>query len=343
MDRDSLRALFGVGDLVGLSALSFGLALLLIWGLVVERRVMPIGLLRILTVEQHLRAGAGPIDGVALLGSSVVVEGVDCERLRTALPPDTRCENLAWTGADVRQWLLVTPALLESPPRVVVFGLDLFTLLNPDELSDERLAIAGWWDFVPAAERPAYGAILDPEALRILESSRVAQLLRFRAFPLNALNERVREVARSDLRYDDYATDFSAPWVRRQAATATALAVHLELVRTMIRKGGTERLPETERLIEFLIGRIRARAPDTRFLLVLTPVHPELSATLPPGALDEVRQAVRALAERLHAEARDDTLALGASAFSDAVHPFGEGRTQWSLELGRAVARLLPH
>jgi hypothetical protein len=74
---------------------------------------------------------------------------------------------------------------------------------------------------------------------------------------------------------------------------------------------------------------------------VLTPVHPEVAATLPPGALDEVRTSVAALADRIHFDARDDTRALGAAGFSDAVHPFGDGRTQWSLELGRAAAGLL--
>jgi hypothetical protein len=252
-----------------------------------------------------------------------------------------RCENLAWTGADVRQWLLVAPALRESPPRVLLLGLDLFTLLKPDTVAVERLAIAGFWRFVPDAELGVYAPILSADELRVLRGSRAMQLLRFRAFPLNTWNERVREVARSDLRYADYTRNFTAPWVRRQAAPAAALAVHLEQVRTMIREGGTDQLPATGQLIEFLVEQIRAHAPATRVLLVLTPVHPELVATLPPGALDEVRARVAALAERIHADARDDTLALDAGGFSDAVHPFGGGRTQWSLELGRAVAGLL--
>ena len=342
MDRESLRALRRVADLPLLVALGFGLYFAGIWAVVVRAEVMPQGLLRILDVQRHLLAGEGPTGGVAAFGSSVVIEGLDCEALARGLPPATPCQNLAWTGGNVRQWLLVTPALRESPPRVVLLGLDLFTLLNPDTVPVERLAIAGFWRFVPDAELPSYAPILGPDELGVLESSRAMQLLRFRAFPLNAWNELVREVARSDLRYQGYATNFTAPWVRRQAASEAALAVHLEQVRTMIREGGADRLPETSRLVDLLVERIRAQAEGTRFLLVLTPVHPELVATLPPGALDEVRTSVAALAERIHADARDDTLALDAAGFSDAVHPFGDGRTQWSLELGRAVAGLLP-
>ena len=341
MDRESLRALRQVRELPLLVVLGFGLYFLAIWVAVVKTEWMPEGLRRILEVERHLATGAGPTGGVAAFGSSVLVEGLDCAALASTLPPATPCENLAWTGADVRQWLLVAPALRESPPRVVVLGLDLFTLLSPAAVPVERLAIAGFWHFVPNAELPAYREIFEPDELRVLEGSRAMQLLRFRSFPLNAWNENVRELARSDLRYEGYATNFVAPWARRQAAAAPALRVHLEQVRSMIREGGTHRLPETTRQVEQLVERIRASRPDTRFLLVLTPVHPELVATLPPGALDEVRRSVSTLAARLGAVARDDTLTLGATGFSDAVHPFGDGRTQWSLALGRAAAGLL--
>ena len=341
MDRESLRELRQVGELPVLVVLGFGLYFLAIWATVVRAEWMPEGLRRILEVERHLASGAGPTGGVAAFGSSVLVEGLDCAVLARALAEGTRCDNLAWTGGNVRQWLLVTPALHASPPRVVLLGLDLFTLLSPAEVPVERIAIAGFWRFVPDAELPAYREILAPGEVAVLESSRALQLLRFRGFPLNAWNERVREVARSDLRYEGYATNFVAPWVRRQAAPATALHVHLEQVRSLIRDGGTYQLPETTRQVEQLVERIRAGGPSTRFLLVLTPVHPELVATLPPGALDEVRSSVRSLAARIGVDAQDDTLALGAAGFSDAVHPFAEGRTQWSLALGRAAAGLL--
>ena len=341
MDRESLRALRRVADLPGLVALGFVLYALGIWALVVRGEVMPLGLLRILDVQRHLAAGLGPRDGVAAFGSSVLVEGLDCGAVAQGLPAGMPCQNLAWTGGNAKEWLLAVPALREAPPRVVVLGLDLPTLVSPGPFPPDRLAVAGYWRFLSDDELVADRAVLSAEELHVLEGARAMQLLRFRGLPLNTLNERVREVARSDLRYAGYATNFVAPWVRLAPSSEAALAVHLDQVGRMIRDGGLGKLRDTLGRVEFLVGRIRAAAPGARVLLVLTPVHPALVASAPPGALDAVRAEVAALAGRIGADARDDTLALDAAGFSDAVHPFGEGRTRWSLALGRGIAGLL--
>ena len=336
MDRQSLEALRRIVDVPLAVAFAFGLALLLIFAVVQGVGVMPVSLARIVSVQRHLASGAGPVGGVAVLGSSVVLEGVDCAELGRA-----PCENLAWTGGNARQWLLLEPALRKSAPRVLVLGLDLFTLLAPDSIPPDRLTVAGWWEFVPAAERASLRGILTPEELAALDAPRAVQLLRLRSFPLNALNERVREIARADLRWEGYVTNFTAPWVRRQPAAENAMEMHLEQTLRTIQRGGTHRLADSERELSALVERARAGSPGMRFLLVLTPVHPRLAETLGGDVLATVRGSVSALAARLDAGFSDDTLALAADGFSDAVHPYGAGRVAWSRRLGEAAASLV--
>jgi hypothetical protein len=342
LDQGSLSALRRVADVPVLVAFGFALYGVGIWLAVAEARWMPVGLARILAVQRHLDAGAGPVGGVAALGSSVVLEGLDCGPLRARLAPGTPCENLAWTGGDLRQWLLIEPALRRSPPRVVLLGLDLFTLLDPGPIPVERLAIAGWWRFVPPAEMPVLAAALSAEERAVLLAPRLSQLLRFRSFPASALNEHVREIARSDLRYEGYTDNFDAPWVRRTPSSPEALDKHLAQTTERVLGGGVERLPETVAVLETLVQRVRAAAPETRFALVLTPVHPRLAAALAGETLDVLRRELAAQAERLDARVLDHSTALGDDGFSDAVHPFGAGRDAWSARLGDELRPLLP-
>ena len=340
LDRNSLDALRRVFDIPLLVALAFALFAVGIWLAVVEAGVMRVSLARILAVQHHLETGGGPRGGVAVLGSSVVVEGVDCAVLRAQLRPAAPCENLAWTGGDLRQWLLIQPALRRSPPAVLVLGLDLFTLLDPTPIPADRLALAGWWEFVPGSDLPELAHSLSAVERAILLAPRATQLLRFRSFPLGALNEHFREVARADLRYDGYVENFEAPWLRRAPASPEAMQKHLEQTARRIHTGGLERLPETQQILEILIKRVRTSHPETRVVLVLTPIHPHLARMLGPDTLDALRRSLDMEARRLEAHFLDHSASLGADGFSDAVHPFADGRGAWSIQLGEGIASL---
>ena len=76
---------------------------------------------------------------------------------------------------------------------------------------------------------------------------------------------------------------------------------------------------------------------------MLTPLHPRLAERLGRERLDALRGSVSEIAARLDTALSDDLLALPAEGFSDAVHPFGEGRRAWSLRVGDAVGALLAH
>jgi hypothetical protein len=339
MDRESLRALGRVADVPLAVAFAFLLALLLLLAFVSTWRLMPLGLERVVAVQQHLASGAGPTGGVAVLGSSVVLEGVDCAAVAVHLPGGARCENLAWTGAEPKQWLLLAPALRASPPRVLVLALDAFALLNPVPIPAERLSVAAWWDFVPAGERASLRGALSQQEIAALETSRIAQLLSFRSYPLDMLNERVREVARADLRYDGYPTNFTAPWIRLDAASPAAVERHIEQVTRVMENGGA-RLHESVRALSLLVERTHAASPETRVLFVLNPVHPRLQPVA-ARSFAPVRTAVATLAERLDAAFSDATQLLPAEAFADAVHPAPAGRATWSAALGQTLSPLL--
>jgi hypothetical protein len=102
-----------------------------------------------------------------------------------------------------------------------------------------------------------------------------------------------------------------------------------------------ERGPEIDRVLTLFVEKARSATPDTRFLLVLTPIHPRLAERIGRARLDALRSSVSTLAARLGAGVSDDLLALPAEDFSDAVHPFGDGRSAWSVRVGDAVAPLL--
>jgi hypothetical protein len=342
MDRASLAALRHAWDVPAAVAVAFCAALLVILGLVPQARVMPLQLERTLEVQQHLASGAGPRGGVAVLGSSVVLEGVDCAELARQLPAGAPCENLGWTGASPRQWLLVEPALRRSPPRVIVLGLDLLALLHPDAIPTNLLAIAGWWGFVPASERAALHAVLGADELRVLAAPRTGQLLRFRSFPLDAFNERIREVARPDLRFEGYATNFTDPWIIRGPLAPVGIERHLERASGQLRAGQLGHLPDTERVLALFVEKTRAATPEARFLFVLTPLHPRLGEISGP-VLDAARRSLWTFARQLDVDFVDDSLALSASLFADALHPSAAGRAAWSARLGAAAAaRLAP-
>ena len=341
MDRNSLDALRRVSDIPLLIALAFALFAIGIWLAVVQAGVMRVSLARILAVQRHLVTEGGPSGGVAVLGSSVVVEGVDCAVVRAQLQPVAPCENLAWTGGDLRQWLLIQPALRRSPPAVLVLGLDLFTLLDPSPIPADRLALASWWHFVPDSDLPQLADSLSADERSVLLAPRATQLLRFRSFPLGALNEHFRETARADLRYDGYAENFEAPWLRRAPAAPEAMAKHLEQTARRIRTGGLERLPETQQMLESLITRVRAADPGTRVVLVLTPIHPDLARMLGADTLGALHRGLDTEARRLDADFLDHSASLEADGFSDAVHPFADGRAAWSVRLGEDIASLL--
>jgi hypothetical protein len=341
VDRKSLTALRLVSDIPLLVGLGFTLYGAAAWLAVAKGGVMPIDLARLLAVQRHLEAGLGPTGGVAAFGSSVVVEGVDCAVVRTRLRPGIPCQNLAWTGADVSQWLLIRPALGESPPAVVLLGVDVHTLLAPAPIPAERLVVAGWWRFAQGHDLQDLIEVLGADERAVLVAPRITQLLRFRSFPPAALNEYLREAARSDLRYEGYLENFDAPWIRRAHASPGAMQKHLARMTAEMRVGGVGRLGVSERPLEAFVRGVRHRRPDTEIVLVLTPVHPALAATLAPGTLDTIRRFLAGEAEHLDARFLDHSLALGVEEFSDAQHPSGDGRRAWSLKLGEQVGSLL--
>ncbi|MFO0838569.1 MAG: hypothetical protein U1D55_08560 [Phycisphaerae bacterium] len=362
----NLKALRWSLDLVFAAIVGFGLYLGAAFVLVGQYRIMPVGLARIVEVGSFLHAQEGQARQsnaerrVFLLGSSVLLEGVDCELLDRAansnvvdLTPKTgdatargvdetvltRSFNLAWTGATFRQWLLVLPAIRKASPATLVLCVDLPNLASAEPIPAQRLNLAAWWDFVPRdelAELIEQNALNSDEAAT-LRGSRLSQILAFRSLPLGAIDSQMREVARKDLRYAGYVENFRAPWIRRGKVPPEALARNIEEFRAGI--AGADRAVRDAAMKSLRAVIQRARRGGAPVFVALTPVHPELARRLGDSLLDEIRGGIAALCQDSGAAYFDDSRFLNADEFSDAVHPFEDGRARWSAELGRRLGR----
>src|SRR5262249_40021618 len=134
-----------------------------IYLLVPRARLMPLGLLRIVCIHDLLchDLASSPQPFVAALGTSVTREGIDAKAVERHLSPSTRFFNFACSGPK-RPWLLLFPALAQARPKAVVLGIDGFQL-DPPPIGAEQLALAAWWDFIPAVDLPRYRELLTPD------------------------------------------------------------------------------------------------------------------------------------------------------------------------------------
>ncbi len=299
-------------------------------------RLMPPAMNRMVEIQRFLlKQAGGDSRPILLLGSSVLLEGVDAQELDAAAG-GAASFNLAWTGATPRQWLLVLPAAVAARPGAIGLFVDLPSLAAAGAIPEARLNLAAWWDFLSESDRADLAAVLTSEERRVLDSSRVAQLLRFRSLPLGAFDSYVREVARPDLRYEEYATNFKDPWVRRQRVGPEALQRNIEQYETSLRHVA----PEQRRTgIETLAAVIaRARRGGAPVAVVLTPLHPELAARIGSDLLSATIASARSVSEAGGATFVDHSSFMPAGEFSDAVHPFEDGRRRWSAELGRVLS-----
>jgi hypothetical protein len=338
---ENLRAFWRVRDLALVVGVGFALYCASAIVIVSHLRLMPVTMQRMVEIKnflQHQKPN-NPHPAVHLLGSSVLLEGVDCDIIDGELGDAGRAYNLAWTGATFRQWLLVLPAVVRSEPRAVVLCVDLPSLSSTARIPEQRLNVAAWWDFLGPGDLDRVGVLLDSEELRALRSSRFSQLMRFRALPLGAFDSYLREVARPDLRYEGYETNFKAPWVRRQAVSAEALERNIEQYRASIAAQTDEQRSAGARMLRAVIQQ--AGAGGAAVIVTLTPLHPELCRRIGQESVAQAAERIAAACRETGAVFLDDSAFLDAREFSDAVHPFTNGRERWSAALGRRIAQVV--
>ncbi len=318
------------------------LAYLLLAFITVDRlEVMPLGMKRIIEVNRFLDRQSRGTDSkdVYFVGSSVSLEGVDCGEVDKFLPSGCVSYNLAWTGASSRQWIMVVPSLKTAKPGMVVLGLDLLELLDTQPISDERLAVAGWWKFVPPEDLDRFKDVLNDNERKLLGGRGVRDLLIFRAFPPGALDGYFRETLRPSLRYEGYETNFKAPWVRRKAVSPPAMARGVNRRLHWVKERKPEDMKATLKVLKAILSYFGDL--DCKVLLVLTPVHPDLIASMDKKLLADVDRTLTELARSNDAVFLNHSTLLRSDQFNDALHPSDSGRQTWSCLLGRIVREQL--
>lgn len=336
--RDNIKAVASLLDFGILFAVALGAYVLLARQTLDHWRIMPPSSARVVQLKSFLdqRAGSHQEGDVYLLGSSVLLEGIDCVLMDPLLPGGHRSFNLAWTGAGPRQWLLVLPSVAATTPSAVVLCVDLMSITSSSPIPENFLAIAGRWDFIPRDDLPDLRAVLSPSEYRLLTASKLKQLLALRSLPLGALDAYAREVSRRDLRYEGYTTNFKAPWVRTEVVSSASMKRGIANLAAQLRARSADDFEEPLQVLHAVVKFLR-RA-DCPVIIVLTPINPSLHEALGSDLIERANRELSALADRNGATFLDHSAVLPAEEYSDPVHPFDAGRRHWSAVLGQAIA-----
>lgn len=339
--RDNLLALLKIADVPLLVALALGIYFATAYLLVDQWRWMPVAHARMLNTTELLRErGREGYHDVYFLGSSVVVDGIDCEVVDEQLPGGIESFNLGGIGTGPTRWVLQEDSLKRSHPAAVVLVFDLLSSLSNTPMARHQAAVAGWFEVTPRESRDTLAKILDPASeLEPIFAPRIEQLLEFRVLPLVHFEVTVRESLRKDLRYEGHRSNFKAPWLRHTPVSPLAMTRGIQqTVEGLASKNVGDLGPALASLHEVGASLGRESVP---VLVVLAPINPEVARQLPDGYLAAMSTAVNKAARDVGGEYLDHSQLLGTEDFSDHVHPIGEGRVRWSRALGEAVRSVI--
>jgi hypothetical protein len=335
--RNLLRTLDGP-FFVLLAGIAF---LVVIHWLVVDLRVMPVTRARLVETHEFLlqQADSGNNGGIYFLGSSVLLEGVDCAMIDSSLPTGIESYNLALMGAGAPQWMLIADALREVRPDLVVMTIDLTGVTGLQKIPEEGMAIAEYWDFFTPEAEARFAKYFTPEQLAALDKPDLISLFDFRVFPIGAFDMYMREVSKPDLRYEGYTTNFKNPWVRRTRVSDTSID---RWITDKVNKAGEQDQAAMDEQIAMIAELIAWFAEaDVRCAMVVAPVNPRLASEFGDEETNRVMNELSRLADQTNTPLIDHRTLLEDSDFADHVHPFGPGRVIWSEQLAEDLAELI--
>jgi hypothetical protein len=309
--------------------------------LVVDLRLMPVTRVRLVEVHEFLlqQVESGNDGGVYFLGSSVLLEGVDCSIIDGVLPDDMESYNLALMGAGAPQWILIADALRETRPELVVMTIDLTGVTGLQVIPEEGMAIAEYWNFFTPGAEARFAKYFTPDQLAALNKSDLVSLLDFRVFPIGAFDMYMREVSKPDLRYDGYTTNFKNPWVRRTRVSDASIDRWITDKVTKASAQDQQAMDEQIAMIAELIGWF-AEA-NVRCAMVVAPVNPRLAREFGDEETGRVMSELIHLSERTNTPLIDHRTLLEDADFADHVHPFEPGRIIWSEKLAEEMSALI--
>jgi lysophospholipase L1-like esterase len=337
---NNLLTLLRIWDVALIVVAAFGIYLGAAALVVGKWQVMPPELERLVEVSKFLDHQAELEAGgsIYFLGSSIVFEGIDCDVVDRFLTNGRRSYNLAWTGASCRQWLLVLPSVAASNPDTVVLCVGTPSLSKPRKISEARLNIAAWWNFLSEEDLEAFSGILDTDEVEFLTSSRPLQLIRFRALPLGAFDSYLRETARRDLRYSGFTTNFKSPWVRMKASSPAALERHVKSIRENLAKGTDDDRTQATSVFRSVLEYVSRM--DAGVVVIHVPTNPMLAGPGESEIIERTRSILASQCEDAGVEFLDYSELLTADDFSDGFHPFSKGREKLSARIGADLTRL---
>lgn len=339
--RANFAALLRVADIPLLAMLAVAIYFATAYELVDRLRLMPVGHSRLLNSKELLeQPGASGSHAVYFLGSSVVVDGIDCDVVDRELPDGFESFNIGGTGSGPGRWPLLETSLAQAHPAAVVLVVDLASAISNVPMPAHMSALAGWFDFLPRDARQSVEGLLDKESeIEPLFAPRYEQLLAFRVLPLVHLEVTLRETIRKDLRYEGYATNFKAPWIRHTNVSAAAMDRSIKQMVKQLSAYKVEQLDHTNELVSRVTAKMHKEGAQV--LVVLAPMNPEVVKQLPPGYVAAMSAKLADGAQQAGAIYLDQADLLPVSGFSDHIHPIGKGRDEWSAALGKAIREAL--
>jgi hypothetical protein len=275
------------------------------------------------TVILHALRGPGAKPSVAVLGNSVIMNGIDARRLT----PAGSAWNLGSTGQELSESLLLTDALPPSV-RTIVIGI------SPDEvrLNQTSMPRNKYVAYIMSGYTPSAGVIAIAEQLQdkalyqVLRTNRF-QVVTWSRWVVRALADLVvRTSLRKDLNLERARTDlyFPAPYLTPVSA---ATLDHLLAINYKDFRARFVPQHDTVSVLKGINNLAAARGKHVVFLVM--PEHPRRRATSSPQFYADFAQWVRtARAEGL--DIIDIHDALGAGDFIDHIHPGGSGTTRFT-------------
>ncbi len=299
------------------------------------------GVQRLVDLPAHADSLDQPPDAV-FLGSSVVVEGVDAAAVAERLPHGASAQNWAINGCGVTEVISIVPRLLDPPPRAVVLSLVIGDLGDPSDVDADKAyayALAGvadaWPEHWTADDLPG----LSPKTVTHYRASDLAAAVHFRAVPLNYVEQRLRRLARTELRTVPPDQRWTSPYELGGSISGWRLDRHVQsLARSLELRANEGPAGPGAQAIERLVHEITSRGPHV--LLAVAPHHPRIAADF-PQALDHLRQLADTLAQHERVHWLDAASLVPADGFADALHLNAAGRSAFSQRLAQALAPIL--
>jgi hypothetical protein len=291
---------------------------------------------RIVDLSHQLDQGLGTDPVAAIIGNSVVVEGVSASQVQQAAPPGWSVWNFSVSGCDVTEQHLILPRLIRAGPEIVVFvfrPIDVGTVGDVDTNKLHAYSLARYAEAFPDDYDPQYLPGLSEESWQILRSSDRDSRVFFRRSPITFLEQ----IGFSLLRQGR--VDLSTGgWDQPSNLTSSISGSRLDRHFRVVIENGLERVPEGESTGAEHIARMVAtlNSSGIRSVLVVAPIHPDIPERH-QRSYERLLALLDDLSDRYGSITADASDLLRADDFADAIHPNAQGRQRFSTFIGNVL------